>query len=187
MEEKTPALGAKTKERCALLYEWTEAITIAFAVVVLIFAFVCRLISVDGTSMMDTLYDEERLLLSRLPYTPDYGAIVVILLEGRDEPLIKRIIALEGDTVQVNAETGEVYRNGILLEESYIHVPTAVEQMRGVVTVPEGEVFVMGDNRSSGHSLDSRSFGCIPESDIMGKAVFRLFPLERFGGIYDKS
>lgn len=187
MESKLPVEAEQPKERVAAIYEWVEAITVAFATVVLLFAFVCRLVSVDGTSMMNTLYDGERLILSRLPYTPAYGDIVVIHLEERDEPLIKRIIALGGDTVKVDAETGEVYRNGILLEESYIHDPTAVEQMNETVTVPEGQVFVMGDNRASGHSLDSRTFGCIPEQDILGKAVFRLFPLNRFGGIYDKS
>ena len=145
-----------------LLYEWVEAITAALAVVVLIFAFLFRLISVDGTSMMTTLADGERLILSRLPYTPARGDIVVINYEEsrKGEPLSKRIIGLPGDTIEVNRETGEVLRNGEVLNEPYIHVPTATEQMTGAVTVPAGQVFVMGDNRLPGCSWDSRSFGC---------------------------
>lgn len=187
MDEKDLAVGEKKKSRWAFLYEWIEAVTVALAVVVLIFSFFFRMIRVDGTSMMTTLADGEQLVLSRLSYTPDYEDIVVIHLEGRDEPLIKRIIALEGDTVEVDPETGGVYRNGILLTETYVHDATAVEQMTGVVTVPEGQVFVMGDNRAAGHSLDSRTFGCISTTDILGKAVFRLLPTDRFGGLYDES
>ncbi len=170
----------------ASLYEWVGAVSAALVAVALIFMFLCRVVSVDGTSMNNTLAHGERLLLSRLPYTPAYGDIVVLQLEGRQEPLIKRVIALGGDTIWVDPATGEVHRNGTVLTEAYIDVPTAAEQMTEAVVVPEGYVFVMGDNRVSGGSLDSRTFGCVPAGDILGKTVFRILPADRFGGIYDQ-
>lgn len=166
------------------LLEWAEAITAAFVAIVLIFAFLFRLVSVDGTSMETTLRDKERLVLSRLPYTPAYEDIVVINMNEGAEPLIKRIIGLPGDTIEVT-ENGDVLRNGEKLSEMYIDVPTAMEGMRGAVTVPENEVFVMGDNRSSGCSLDSRTFGCVSMENVLGKAVFRVAPIDRWGSLYD--
>ncbi len=166
------------------LLEWAEAITAAFIAIALIFAFLFRLVSVDGRSMEPTLQNKERLILSRLTYEPSYEDIVVLTLDEEHEPLIKRVIALPGDTIEVNAQ-GHVYRNGEKLDEEYIKVLTAQEKMDGVVTVPEGHVFVMGDNRSDGCSLDSRTFGCIPSHTILGKAVFRVAPFNRWGGLYD--
>ncbi len=166
------------------ILEWAEAITAAFVAIVLIFAFLFRLVSVDGSSMETTLHNGERLILSRLPYTPAYEDIVVLNLKEGSEPLIKRIVGLAGDTIEVTT-WGDVLRNGEKLEEVYIDVSTATESMDGPVTVPEGYVFVMGDNRASGCSLDSRTFGCVPCDNVLGKAVFRVSPLNRFGGLYD--
>ncbi len=167
------------------ILEWAEAITAAFVAIVLIFAFLFRLVSVDGTSMETTLHNGERLILSRLPYTPAYEDIVVLNLKEGTEPLIKRIIGLAGDTIEIT-EWGGVLRNGETLDETYIHVPTATESMDGPVTVPEGYIFVMGDNRMNGCSLDSRTFGCVPCDNVLGKAVFRIAPLDRWGSLYDE-
>lgn len=167
------------------LYEWAEAVTIALLVVVLLFTFLFRLVGVEGTSMMTTLHDGERLILSRLPYTPERGDIVVIDRGGSEEPLIKRVIGIAGDTVEVD-ELGGVWLNGEQQKEAYVNCPTAQENMIRPVTVPDGYVFVMGDNRAHGCSFDSRYFGCIPQETLIGKAVFRVFPLNRFGGIYDE-
>ncbi len=175
----------KPKKRwLRIVYEWMEAITIALVVVALIFAFLFRLVSVDGTSMMNTLANGEQLVLSRLPYTPAYEDIVVLTQEGYEEPLIKRIIGLSGDVIDID-ENGVVYRNGVALEESYVSVPTARELMDEAVKVPEGYVFVMGDNRARSCSVDSRTFGCVPQANILGKTVFRISPIDRFGGLYD--
>ena len=76
-----------------------------------------------------------------------------------------------------------IAQNGKKLNETYITVPTCTEQMEGAVTVGEGEVFIMGDNRKPSQSWDSRSFGCVREEDIVGKVCFRLYPFDRFGGI----
>ena len=168
------------------IFEWIGSVSAALIAVTLIFTFLFRVVSVDGTSMRNTLSHGERLILSRLPYTPAYGDIVVLQLDNREGPLIKRIIGLPGDTLRIDPESGAVYRNGVVLEEPYVHAPTSVERMTGTVTVPDGQVFVMGDNRAKGCSLDSRSFGCVSMDNIMGKAVFRLLPIDRFGGIYDE-
>ncbi len=178
MEQKT--------KRYAGLYDWVEIITTALILITLIFTFMFRLVNVDGTSMETTLYDRERLILSRLPYTPERGDIVVISRGTDTEPLIKRVIGVAGDTVAIDSETGEVYLNGKILQEPYIEVSTSAELMKGEVTVPEGMVFVMGDNRSPGQSLDSRTFGCVEEERVIGKAVYRVSPINRFGGLYDE-
>ncbi|MBQ9963794.1 MAG: signal peptidase I [Clostridia bacterium] len=175
------------RKRILGIYEWVEIITAALIAIVLIFTFVFRLVDVDGTSMLNTLHDKERLILSSLPYTPTRGDIVVVDQGDNKQPLIKRVIGLAGDTVAIDEETGEVYLNGEVLNEPYVDVPTAMEMMVGEITVPEGNVFVMGDNRAAGHSLDSRTFGCIDEDRLIGKAVFRLTPFNRMGGLYDKS
>ncbi len=175
------------KKRIVGIYEWVEIVTAALIAIVLIFTFVFRLVDVDGTSMENTLHHQERLVLSSLPYTPTRGDIVVVDQGNSKQPLIKRVIALAGDTISIDENTGEVYLNGEVLVEPYVSAPTAMELMVGEITVPEGCVFVMGDNRAPGHSLDSRTFGCIEEDRLIGKAVFRLSPLERMGGLYDKS
>ncbi len=175
----------KTK-RYAGLYEWVEIITTALIAITLVFTFLFRLVDVDGTSMETTLHDRERLILSCLPYTPDRGDIVVISRGTDSEPLIKRVIGVAGDTVAIDSTTGEVYLNGKILKEPYIEVSTSAELMKGEVTVPEGMVFVMGDNRKAGQSLDSRTFGCIEEERLIGKAVYRVSPFSRFGGLYDE-
>lgn len=168
------------------LYEWVEIITASLIAITLVFTLLFRLVDVDGTSMETTLHHRERLVLSCLPYTPERGDIVVISRGVDNEPLIKRVIGLAGDTVSIDAESGAVYLNGEVLDEPYIQVSTAPERMQGEVTVPDGEVFVMGDNRSAGRSLDSRTFGCIGEEHLIGKVVFRVGPLNRFGGLYDE-
>ena len=164
--------------------EWAEAITAAFIAIVLIFAFLFRLVSVDGRSMEPTLHNKERLVLSRLLYEPSYGDIVVLNVNDNSEPLIKRVIGLPGDTIEVT-DTGDVLRNGEKLDEAYIGVSTAKEKMDEPVTVPEDSLFVMGDNRTSGCSLDSRTFGCVSQDSVLGKAVFRVAPFSRWGNLYD--
>lgn len=178
--------------RAASLYEWVEAAIFSLIAVVLVFTFLFRVVGVDGHSMEITLQDQDRLIISSLPYTPAQGDIVVINRADQElEPLVKRIIAVGGQKVQIVEETGDVLVDGEILNEPYLYTRTvegisdAVSQ-DGILTVPEGMVFVMGDNRAPAASLDSRIIGCIREEDIMGKAVFRLWPFEKFGGLYDE-
>lgn len=173
---------AKAQSTC---FEWAQIICTALVVITFIYTFLGRMVNVQGHSMEYTLTSGERLLLSSLPYTPERGDIVVISRGEEKDPLIKRVIGLPGDTIRIDEESGKVYRNGKVLTEPYVIGKTATEQMTGEITVPEGMVFVMGDNRAPNCSLDSRTLGCIAQSDVVGKAVFRIMPFSQMGGLYD--
>ncbi len=167
------------------IFEWVEAMVFAMVVVVLFSACVFRVVTVDGNSMLNTLQNHDMLLMVNAFYDEaEYGDIVVIKQEGR-EPLIKRVIAKAGDVIKIDAYTEEVYLNGELLEEPYLSCSTpTLYEFTGPYTVPEGTVFVMGDNRHDSHdSRDLEYIGSIKEEDIMGKAVFRVMPFSNFGPI----
>ncbi len=170
-------------KQCKSFFEWAQVICGALLCITCLYTFGCRMIEVHGSSMETTLANGDRLLLSSLPYTPQYGDIVVVERGEGQEPLIKRVVGLAGDTIRVDQDSGAVYRNGELLSEPYITAATDPEAMDGPVTVPSGMVFVMGDNRAKNHSLDSRTFGCVSEEAIIGKVFFRLLPLEQVGGL----
>ena len=166
------------KEEGRDLYEWAQALVCS--VLVLLFTFVIRLIGVDGHSMVPTLQDGDRLLVlnAMLDNDYEYGDIVVLRKDTfLEEPIVKRVIATEGQTVDIDFVSGAVYVDGELLEEDYINEPTYVEEgTEFPLTVPEGSIFVMGDNRN--HSSDSRSsdLGTVDTRYVIGKAVFLLFP-----------
>lgn len=168
------------KQKDRNLYEWTQALVCSVLTVVLVFTFLVRLIGVDGHSMVPTLQDGDRLLVvnSLLHHDYQYGDIVVLRKSSfMTEPIVKRVIATAGQTVDIDFTTGSVYVDDVLLEEDYIAELTF--QQEGTefpLTVPEGSVFVMGDNRN--HSNDSRDshLGTVDTRYIIGKAVFILFP-----------
>ena len=159
------------------IFEIFEAIIAAFFVITLIFTFVFRVFSVDGPSMKPTLQDGDKVVVSTIGYKAQKGDIVVLSsTEGLKKPIIKRVIAVAGDTVDINFTTGVVTVNGT--EEHYTDELTTQQfDVAFPLTVPEGTVFVLGDNR--GVSLDSRStqVGCVDERLIVGKVLFRFFPL----------
>lgn len=168
------------------LWEWVKALLFAGIIVFIVFRFLIQVVSVDGTSMVPTLQDGDRLISSNLFYTPQYGDIVILSENtGLNEALVKRIIAVAGQTVDIN-ENGEVVVDGKVLSEPYI-AETISDNRRGdfdyPVTVPEGMVFVMGDNRN--HSTDSRfsAVGFIDEDEILGRVIFRLLPLDKIGPV----
>lgn len=175
----------KGKSTVAGLYEWIGAAIFSLAFVVLVFTFLFRIVGVVGNSMNPTLSWGDRLIITRLGYTPQQGDIVIVN-RYTEEPLVKRVVAVGGQTLRIDDETGTVYVNGKALDEPYIQGHTyslgfgAEEQ-----TVPEGCVFVMGDNRE--HSKDSRymdEVGFVSESDVIGKAVFRFLPLNKAKSLY---
>ena len=183
--ENTPE--EKKEEKGSAAFDWLQCIVAALVVCILIFVFVGRTVGVVGPSMQQTLIEGDRLIISRLFYTPKYGDIVVLRKdEFKEEPIIKRVIATEGQTVDIDFDAGIVYVDGKALDEPYTNTPTNVREdfNAGPVTVPEGCVFVMGDNRN--HSTDSRTdvIGCVDTRYILGKALFRLMPIEKFGSIY---
>ena len=162
------------------LYEWTQALVCSVLTVVLVFTFAARLIGVDGRSMVPTLQNDDRLLVVSPLLADDYrrGDIVVLRKQSfLAEPIVKRVIATGGETVDIDFSTGSVYVDGEELEEPYIAELTFEQEgMQFPLTVPEGSVFVMGDNRN--HSNDSRDYrlGTVDQRYIIGKAVFLLYP-----------
>lgn len=178
--------------------DWVETIIFAFFVVILIFTFLLRIANVDGESMLPTLNDGDRLIVSHLFYTPEAGDIVIVnsenghiyganntieTVDGLDKVIVKRVIALGGQQVKIDFNTGEVFVDGVVQDEPYIAELTKEDEggHSYPVTVPDGYVFVMGDNRMN--STDSRSslVGFVDEEDILGKVVLRIFPFNEIG------
>ena len=157
--------------------------------IMIVFLLVFRVIVVSGSSMYSTLVDGDYLLLlSNVFYhEPENGDIVVISKETFDngKPIVKRVIATEGQTVDIDFEQGIVYVDGKALQEDYIHSPTTVDEgMAFPLTVEEGCIFVLGDNR--GVSLDSRNpdIGQIDTREVLGKALFLMYPGTHYGQIH---
>ena len=162
------------------LYEWVQALVCSVLAVVVVFTFVVRLIGVDGFSMLPTLQDGDRLLVLNSMFYHDYqyGDVVVLRKASfLEEPIVKRVIATEGQTVDIDFGAGVVYVDGTALEEDYVNDLTFLEEgTEFPLTVPEGSIFVMGDNRN--HSNDSRDarLGTVDARYVIGRAVFLAFP-----------
>ena len=169
----------------AEIFDWLQSIVFAIIACVMLFLFVARVVMVDGSSMNPTLLHGDRLVISKIGADYQPGDVVVFVApEFMDEPLVKRVIATEGQLVEIDFNRGKVYVDGVLQDEPYIAEPTEDEQdYDGPIEVPEGCVFVMGDNRN--HSTDSRTnkIGCVDTRYILGEAYFVLFPLKSFGPV----
>ena len=165
------------------LLEWYEALISAALVLVLIFSFFFRIIQVDGSAMVPTLLNGDKLIVWGAGYSPKRGDVVIVdSYTSYGKPLVKRVIAKGGDTISIDYETGTVTVNGEVLQEDYIAERTYLGyDVTFPYTVPEGTVFVMGDNRNQ--SLDCRSsyVGCIDERDILGKVLLCFLPFSDFG------
>ena len=165
------------------ILEWYEALISAALVLVLIFSFFFRIIQVDGSSMVPTLVNGDKLIVWGAGYTPQRGDVVIVdSYTSYGKPLVKRVIAKGGDTISIDYDSGVVMVNGEVLQEDYIAEPTYLGyDVQFPYTVPEGTVFVMGDNRNQ--SLDSRStyVGCIDERDILGRVLVCFMPFTDFG------
>lgn len=178
MQNSQEALVQTEKKKVSLVesfYDWIGAAAIALVVVAVLFATCCRVVNVDGDSMNNTLKNGERLMLSCVNVNPTYGDIVVIQREGAD-PLIKRVIGLENDRIYIHDSTGEVVRNGETISEPYAFGMTKDKFHDEAIVVPEGMVYVLGDNREG--SLDSRQLGCQPLENVVGIITYRLSPFE---------
>ena len=172
------------------LFHWLNALTTALVVLVLVFTFFGRLTRVDGNSMDYTLQNNELLLVWSLGYTPQQGDVVVLNkttathLDG--VAIVKRVIAVGGQTVDIDYATSTVYVDGEPLDEPYIWEPMVdIYGDRGSthIEVPEGSIFVMGDNRNDSDDSRDNLIGTIDEDYVLGKAVFSIFPFSKFGSL----
>lgn len=166
------------------LFDWVESAMVAVVSVVLIFTFVVRMAGVDGDSMNPTLHHKDRLLITRLFMEPKYRDIVVVTKPNlRGEPLIKRVIATEGQVIDIDFGEGIVYVDGEALDEDdYIAEYTYLKyDQKFPLTVPEGHVFVMGDNRNASWDSRDTSIGAIDERYILGKVIYRVLPYDQMG------
>lgn len=166
------------------ILEFIETVVLAVFAMILIMTFVIKIVNVKGNSMESTLFGGDKLILSSFMYIPQQGDIVVINSQYMKETIIKRIIAIGGQTVRINYDTGTVSVGGEILDEPYVKERMTASALFStgaydsetgeyVYTVPAGSVFVMGDNRN--HSTDSRVIGCISTDEIVGKVVFRFY------------
>lgn len=167
--------------------EWVKSILLAVIIALFIKTFIFNTTYVLGNSMYPTLQEKDRLFANKIPLyfsSPKRGEIVVLKApDATNKDYIKRVIGIEGDTVAII--DGKVYLNGELLEEDYIEEGAYTEVYgESYWEVPEGHVFVLGDNRNQGASKDSRYFGCVPLKSIKGITSFRYFPFNnRFGKV----
>lgn len=169
------------------LWDWTKALIVAFAIVLLLRAFVFQLSTVKSYSMEPTLYEKQWLFINKIAYEfgkPQRGDVIIFKdpSEGPDrkEFLVKRIIGEPGDTLEIR--NGQLYRNGQLTIEPYTDVKIQFQDVKPF-KVSSGHYFVMGDNRHQGASRDSRHFKEIPENIIIGRADFIIWPITRWAGL----
>jgi signal peptidase I len=179
MFDKWRLVMPKDSTTMSVVWDWVKAIVIALIIAFLIRQFVFAFFQVSGESMDNTLANGERVLVDKVPYyfhQPNYGDIVVFH-ESADQDWIKRVIGRPGDTIQF--KNGVLYRNGKVVPEPYIKEKMAPDQSNyGPYHIPQGELFLMGDNRNV--SQDSRVIGPVKISQVVGRADVVVFPFRSF-------
>ncbi len=187
-EEILPAAkkksGKKPGSAVSPLVEIVEIVVGALVASILVLTLICRTGVVEGGSMLPTMHSGDRYIISDLFYTPEAGDIVVFRpeIEGEDELWIKRVIAVEGQTVYIDPDTYRVYVDNQLLDEPYLNgMGTIPHTTQNPITVPEGCVFVMGDNRAISHDSRYEDLGCVEVRQLAGRVILRFWPLNSFG------
>lgn len=166
------------------LFGWIESLVFAVVILVVVNSFFFRTTVVDGSSMVPTLHDGEYLVVSDLFYdVPKKGDIITFYSAHYwDAVLVKRVIANEGDIVDIDEATGNVSVNGKVLDEPYIAERIRfADNVKMPYEVPEGTVFVMGDNRNGSTDSRNTTVGPVKYESIIGKVLFRIFPLNKIG------
>lgn len=191
--------GNAVPEREQGLYAWLQTVLESVIAALLLLIFVFNVSTVIGSSMEPTMREQDRVIISSLFYSPDYGDVVALWADNlpnratgeNGEMIVKRIIGLEGDVIDIDPYSGIVYRNGEALKEDYVKENISPDNLGNAeypLVVDKGCVFVLGDNRN--HSTDSRYVddgssefyvGCVDKRCIVGKVVFRVFPFDRIG------
>ena len=188
LSKKTPTgENLEEKEKSGLksqILDILEVLSVSIVALIIVFTFAFKTCVVYQSSMYPTLVENDKLVIKSLGNNYDYGDIIVTgKYSEREDRIVKRIIAKEGDVVDINNSEGAVYINGEKLEEDYVNGKTFsnVNGIKFPITVSENSLFILGDNRE--HSKDSRSLdiGIINEKEVVGTVVFRLFPLEKIG------
>ena len=183
---------ADNKNFFADMFDWMCSIFSAILCFIIIFALFARVITVDGESMVPTLQDQQRLIVSDMFYTPQYDDIVILYADklvnessgGYGKPIVKRVIGLPGDKIRIDFVKGVVYRNGEQLPDDYTNTPTNLPENfpnNQEVTVEDGKIFVLGDNRNGSKDSRSNQIGLVDMRYIMGKAYLRIWPLNALG------
>ena len=180
--KKPEAVKTETTTR-GEIYDWMQSLVFALIICIIVFVFIFRIVDVSGDSMNPTLLNGDKLVVSDVFYKPNQGDIVIFRKdEYKAEALVKRVIATEGQTIEIDFDRGRVYVDGELLDEPYIAEPTHNQlDFQGPQTVPEGCVFVMGDNRNASSDSRRAQIGMVDERLIVGKVLLRVFPLDSIG------
>ena len=176
----------KQKDLRIDIYEWIQSLMNALVIATVIFIFVIRVIDVSGSSMVPTLRDGDKMMVSKLFYHPQAGDVVVFKTDRYDpnRALVKRVIATEGQEISIDFDRGVVYIDGAPLEEDYIAELTKTKlDFIGPQTVPEGCVFVMGDNRNASTDSRKKEIGMVDTRMILGRAYYVVFPISDMGKI----
>lgn len=182
------------------LFEWLELLAVVLVVIVTLFTFVVSIVGVDGSSMYPTLHDRDLMLVQRIAYTPRQGDVIVLRKDHTfgDQALVKRVIATGGQTVYIDYDNNTITVDGEILEEPYLNyeyddmygsdymadkVDLDPQYVNQEFTVPEGCIFVCGDNRN--HSSDSRvaQLGMVDERYVIGRVLLVFFPFSDFGWV----
>lgn len=161
-------------------YDIVSILLSALVVIMVAFTFVFRFVGVVGDSMVPTLHENDWLLVRAINTEFEQGDIIISTQPNAfNEPIVKRVIAKGGQTVNIDFTTGEVFVDGVLLKEDYIAEPTTTQQdIAFPVTVPEGKLFVLGDNRNDSTDSRSSAIGMIDERYIIGKVMLRVLPFD---------
>ena len=162
-------------------YEWVQALVCSVLTVVLIFTFAVRIVRVSGESMRETLQDQDMLVVLNNWLCGGYEQGDIVILQRDDfyggEPIVKRVIATEGQTVDIDFDAGVVYVDGTALEEPYTREPTWTQEGTDFpLTVPEGCIFVMGDNRNDSDDSRDSTLGPVDTRCVLGRALLLAVP-----------